>query len=225
VLAIVAIVIGVVWVVWQPLRSSDADASAVTELLAGRTGAALADAQTAVSADPVSANALWELSEIHLATGDPTAARADLVRATSRQSENPATWQRLGEFDLRHGQPRHAVAELDKAVGLDLTAVQPLWDLSAAYIALHSWSAARQVLADATARQPRNPQTFLQLGQFDLRFRAPQAAIPEFQTALALGAPAAPTNAQIAKSQAALIAQQTRAAAAAKKAARRRSAR
>jgi tetratricopeptide (TPR) repeat protein len=225
VLAIVAIAIGVVWVVWQPLRSSDADASAVNELLAGRTGAALTDAQTAVSADPVSANALWELSEIHVATGDRAAARADLVRATSRQSENPETWQRLGEFDLRHGQPRLAVAELDRAVGLDLTAVQPLWDLSAAYVALHSLSPARQALADATARQPRNPQTFLQLGQFDLRHGAPQAAVPEFQTALALGAPAAPTNAQIARAQAAFNAQQKRAAAAAKAAAHRRSAR
>jgi Flp pilus assembly protein TadD len=224
VLAIAAIAVGAVWVVWQPLRSADADASAVNELLAGRTNAALADAQTAVSADPVSANALWELSEIHVATGDLTAARADLVRATSRQRDNPETWQRLGEFDLRYNHPRLAVAELAKAVGLDLTAVQPLWDLSTAYIALHNLSAARTVLADARLRQPLNPEAFLELGQFDLRFHAPQVAVAEFQGALALGAPAAQTKRLIARAQAALNAQQKRAAAAARKGARRRSA-
>ena len=128
---------------WQPLRSSDADASAVTELLAGRTDAALADAQTAVSADPVSADALWELSEIHVAIGDRSAARADLVRATARQPDNAETWQRLGEFDIRYDRPQLAVTELDKAIALDLTAVQPLWDLSDAYVALHNLSAAR----------------------------------------------------------------------------------
>ena len=68
-------------------------------------GAALDDAQTAVSTDPVSATALWELSEIHLALRRPAAARADLVRATARQPDNPETWQRLGEFDLRYGRP------------------------------------------------------------------------------------------------------------------------
>jgi predicted Zn-dependent protease len=209
--------------VWQPLRSSNADASAVNELLAGRTDAALADAQTAVSADPVSAAALWELSEIHVATGDLTAARSDLVRATDRQPSNSETWQRLGEFDLRYDRPGLAVAELDRAIGLDLTAVQPLWDLSEANIALHNASAARAALAEAAARQPRNPQTFLQLAQFDLRFHAPQAAVAEFQTAVALGAPAAQTNALIAKVQTALNAQRARAAGAAKAAARRRS--
>jgi Tfp pilus assembly protein PilF len=221
--AIVAIAIAAAWVVWQPLRSSNADASAVNELLAGRTDAALADAQTAVSADPVSAAALWELSEIHVATGDLTAARSDLVRATDRQPSNSETWQRLGEFDLRYDRPGLAVAELDRAIGLDLTAVQPLWDLSEAHIALHNASAARAALAEAAARQPRNPQTFLQLAQFDLRFHAPQVALAELGTAVTLGGPAAQANPLIAKAQTALNAQHARAAAAAKAAARRRS--
>ena len=112
--------------IWQPLRSANADASAVNALLAGDTHTALDDAHTAVSTDPVSATALWELSEIDLAIGDRAGAREDLVRATSRQPDNPETWQRLGEFDLRYGHPRRAVPELKKAVSLDLTAVQPL---------------------------------------------------------------------------------------------------
>jgi Flp pilus assembly protein TadD len=222
-LAIAAIAVGAVWVVWQPLRSSDADASAVTELLAGRSGAALADAQTAVSADPVSADALWVLSEIHIAVGDRSAARADLVRATSRQPDNAATWQRLGEFDIRYGQPRIAVTELTRSVQLDLTTVEPLWDLSVAYLTLHNRRAARSVLATAADRQPRNPQPLLRLGAFDLRFHAPQLALQELQQALAVGAPAAQTSALIARAQTALNAQHARAAAAAKAAARRRS--
>jgi tetratricopeptide (TPR) repeat protein len=222
-LAIAAIAVGAVWVVWQPLRASNADASAITELLAGRSSAALADAQTAVSADPVSADALWELSEIHVAVGDRSAARADLVRATSRQPENAETWQRLGELDLRYAQLRLAIVELGKAIALDLSAVQPLWDLSDAYVAMHNLAAARSVLVDATFRQPRNPQVFLQLGEFDLRHKAPQAAIAELQSALSLGAPSAQTKALIAKAQAALNAQHARAAAAAKAAGRRRS--
>jgi hypothetical protein len=223
VIVIAAIAIGAVWVVWQPLRSSNADANAISELLAGRTDAALSDAQTAVSVDPVSATALWELSEIHIATGNRAAARDDLVRAKDRQPENPETWQRLGEFDLHYKQPQLAIAELTKSVQLDLTAVQPLWDLSTAYLAFHNRRAARSVLATAADRQPRNPQTLLRLGEFDLRFHASQSAVQEFQQALAVGAPAAQTNALIAKAQTALNAQQARAAAAAKKAAHRRS--
>ena len=221
-LAIAAIAVGAVWVVWQPLRSSDADASAVTELLAGRTGAALADAQTAVSADPVSADALWELSEIHVAVGDRSAARADLVRATSRQPENAETWQRLGEFDIRYRRPRLAVTELGKAIALDRSAVQPLWDLSDAYVATHNLSAARSVLVDATFRQPRNPQTWQRLGVFDLRRHPTLAALNELQTAQRLGSQPDLIGTLIRQGQAALNAPPERAAASSKAAARRR---
>jgi tetratricopeptide (TPR) repeat protein len=221
VLAIAAIAIGAAWVIWQPLRSADADTSAVSELLAGHTSAALADARTAVDADPVSADALWELSEIEVAVGNRAAARADLVSATSRQPSNPETWQRLGEFDVRYQHPRQAVVELDKAAQLDLTAVQPLWDTAAAYTALHNRAAARAQLAAATLRQPRNPRTFQQLGEFDLRAHAAQVADAELRQALALGG-LPQTTALIAKAQTELNASHARAAAAAKAAAHRR---
>ena len=190
VVAIVAIAIAAAWVVWQPLRSSDADASAVNELLAGRTDAALADAQTAVSADPVSAAALWELSEIHVATGDLSAARSDLVRATDRQPSNSDTWQRLGEFDLRYHHPRLAMTELDKAVGLDLTAVQPLWDLSDG-VHRPPQPVRRSCRSDTAAiRQPHSPQAVPAAQPIRSAFNAPQSAVPELQAALSLGAPA-----------------------------------
>ena len=101
--------------------------------------------------------------------------------------------------------------------------MQPLWDLSEAYVALRNLPAARAALVEATARQPRSPQPFLQLAEFDLSVHAPQAALAELGTAVALGAPAAQANPLVAKAQAALNAQHARAAAAAKAAARRRS--
>ena len=115
--AIVAIALGAAWVVWQPLRSSNADASAVTELLAGDTRAALADAHTAVSADPVSADALWELSEIDLAVGD-RAARASRPRPRdlppARQPRDLAAARRVRSA-LRPAAARRS-SELNKAV-------------------------------------------------------------------------------------------------------------
>ena len=207
IVALVAITLGVAWVVWQPLRSSDADASAVTELVAGRTDAALSDAQTAVSADPVSAAALWELSEIHTATGDRAAARADLVRATSRQPANPDTWQTLGEFDLRYGHLQPAISELNKAASLDLSAVQPMFDLAAAYVALHEPVAARAALTTAIARQPRDPDGWQRLGAFDLQQGAYAVALGELEAARHLG-DSSQIRSQIAKARARLVAAQ-----------------
>jgi predicted Zn-dependent protease len=194
----------------------------VTALLKGDTRAALDNANTAVSADPVSVDALWMLSEIDTAAGDRAGAREALVRATSRQPSNAATWQRLGEFDLRDHRPQLAIGELNKAVALDLTAVQPLWDLASAYTALHNPGAARNQLAAAAGRQPRSPDTWQTLGVYDLHHGAPLNALAELRASYSLGASPA-TAALIAKAQDAVNAQRARAAAAGKKAARRRS--
>ncbi len=214
--AIGAIAIAAAWVIWQPLRSSNADASAVTALLRGDTKSALADAQTAVSTDPVSADALFELSEIHTAAGDFGAARADLVRATSRQPENPETWERLGEFDLRYHRPRLALGGLVNAMRLDLTSVQPLWDRAGAYIALHDPVRAREELVAAVDRQPQNPDTWERLGAFDLHRGDAQDAVRELQ--MAAGSPSASPQARalLAKAQAELTARHAPAASASK---------
>ncbi len=222
VVAIGAIAIGAAWVIWQPLRSSNADASAVTALLGGDTRTALADAQTAVSTDPVSADALWELSEVHIAAGDLGAARTDLVRATSRQPDNPETWERLGEFDLRHRQPRVALVELANAVRLDRTAVQPLWDRASAYTVLRNPVAARRELVAAALRQQQNGGTWERLGVLDLRQGNAAMARDEFRAALTLGENSPRTRALLAKAEAKLTAPPARAAPAANPAARRR---
>ena len=217
--AIVAIALGAAWVVWQPLRSANADASAVNALLAGNTRKALDDAHTAVSTDPVSATALWELSEIDLALGDRAGAREDLVRATSRQPDNPGTWQQLGEFDLRYGRPRQALVELSRAASLDLSAVQPLLDVAAAYVALGQHTQARGALAAAIQRQPQSAESWKRVGQLDLSTGDAALALPELQHAQLLGSAAA--GDLIPRAQAAVNAQHARAAAAAKTAARR----
>jgi tetratricopeptide (TPR) repeat protein len=208
-------------VVWQPLSASDADPAAVKALLRGDSRAALDDARTAASANPVSADAQWVLSEIEIAVGDRAAARAALVKATSRQPSNAETWQRLGEFDIRYRRPQPAIDELSTALELDLTAVQPLWDLATAYTALHNAGAARHELALATQRQPRNPQTWQQLGEYDLQNGSAQTALPELQSANKLGA-SQHLEELIAKAQAALSAPPAQAKAASRKAARRR---
>ncbi|HEY1509853.1 MAG TPA: O-antigen ligase family protein, partial [Solirubrobacteraceae bacterium] len=220
VVAIAAIAIAAGWVVWQPLRSADAANSAVNELLAGNTGAALTDARTAVDTDPVSADTLWELSEIYVAAGDRGSARAALVRARDRQPSNPESWQRIGEFDVRYHKPQLALSELNRAALLDHAAVQPLWDLAAAYTALNNPAAARNQLAVAAARQPHNPDAWQMLGIYDLRHGAPLNALPELRASNSLGS-SPQTVALIAKAQRALSAQQARQAAAAKAAARR----
>ncbi len=218
--AIAAIAIGAAWVIWQPLRSSDADSSAVTALLRGDTRTALADAQTAVSTDPVSADALWGLSEVHIAAGDLGAARTDLVHAASRQPDNPETWERLGEFDLDHHQPRLALGELANAVRLDRTALQPLWDRANAYMALHDPAAARTELFDALSRRQQDPDAWERLGVFDLNHGAPAAALKELQAAVAWGATSPQAHALVAKAQAELTAHPAPAASASKAAGR-----
>jgi hypothetical protein len=117
--ALVAVALAAGWFIWQPLHSADADSSAISELLAGHGAQALADARAAVAADPVSADALSDLAAVYGGLGNPTAARAELVKATSVQPENPATWIALAQFDLRRGAPKAAISSVSRALALD----------------------------------------------------------------------------------------------------------
>jgi tetratricopeptide (TPR) repeat protein len=116
---IIAVALAAAWFIWQPLRSADADDSAVSALLSGRGAEALADAKTAVASDPVSTDALSALSAVYAGLGNVSAARAELVKATSIQPANPATWTALAEFDVHHGRPAAAVRSLRSALRLD----------------------------------------------------------------------------------------------------------
>ncbi len=121
---LVAVALAAAWFTWQPLRSAGADGSAIDALLAGRGSAALADARTAVASDPVSADALSDLSAVYAGLGNLSAARAELAKATSVQPANPASWIALAQFDLDHERRSDAVRELDSALRLDPSSSQ-----------------------------------------------------------------------------------------------------
>jgi tetratricopeptide (TPR) repeat protein len=114
--ATVALALLCVWAIWQPLRSSDADASALVALSAGHSSAALADARSAAALDPLSTEPLyyeWEIDSVVL--HDRAAARTALQDEVKIQPANPATWLQLGSYDVAIGQPREAIAALEAA--------------------------------------------------------------------------------------------------------------
>jgi hypothetical protein len=114
----------IAWAQWQPQRSVDASDRALA-LSVRNPSAALAMAHTAVSRDPLSAEALLILAAIQQGTGQPAPARNTLEHAVHLQPSNPRTWQALGEYDLRAGNPRAALNELRAAVYLNPEAVAP----------------------------------------------------------------------------------------------------
>jgi tetratricopeptide (TPR) repeat protein len=118
--ALAASALVISWLIWQPLRSSDADAAAVAALTQGNSPAALADANAAVSRDPLAVAPLWIRSEIYSALGDRAHADAQAQAAVSLQPENPQTWAFLGALYLATHQPNLALAALTRAHALDL---------------------------------------------------------------------------------------------------------
>jgi O-Antigen ligase len=122
----VAVLLGALlaaWAEWQPQHSADASQQALTQLASNPQGA-LASAQTGVSRDPLSAQALFTLSAVQQATHRPALARATLQRAVRLQPSNPQTWTALGQYDLEK-DPSAAVHELAAAIYLDPESVSP----------------------------------------------------------------------------------------------------
>ncbi len=116
----VAAIIGVLlaaWAQWQPLRSANASEAALGQLARDPRGA-LETAQSAVSRDPLSAQALFTLSAVQQSRGERALARATLQRAVRLQPSNPQTWATLGEYDLTDN-PAAAVHELGAAIYLN----------------------------------------------------------------------------------------------------------
>jgi hypothetical protein len=112
-----------VWTQWQPLRSANASQEALTQLAHDPRGA-LSTARTAVSRDPLSAQALFTLAAVEQANGERRQARATLQRAVRLQPSNPQTWTALGEFDLS-SNPAAAVRELGASIYLNPESVSP----------------------------------------------------------------------------------------------------
>jgi len=111
------------WSQWQPQRSVDASQAALAEL-STNPHAALADAQTAVSRDPLSVQALFTLATVQQDAGEPALARATLQRAVRLQPSNPQTWLTLARYDLTR-QPAAALHELQAGIYLNPELIAP----------------------------------------------------------------------------------------------------
>jgi tetratricopeptide (TPR) repeat protein len=109
-----------VWAIYQPLHAENDSNAAIAALGRGDTEAALRQASSAVSADPVGVDALTQLATIDEAIGRTAAADAALQKAVGRQPENPQTWLALGQFYLRTHQRAQALTALRRAQQLDL---------------------------------------------------------------------------------------------------------
>lgn len=111
------------WSQWQPQHSSDASQEALA-LLARDPRGALAKAQTGVSRDPLSVQALFTLATVQRAAGEPALAKATLQRAVRLQPSNPQTWLTLARYDLS-SEPAAALKELQAAIYLNPESIAP----------------------------------------------------------------------------------------------------
>jgi O-antigen ligase len=111
------------WAQWQPQRSANASQQALAQLASNPKGA-LASAQAGTSRDPLSAQALFTLSTVEQASGQPALARASLQRAVHLQPSNPQTWLALARYDLS-SDPAAALKELQAAIYLNPESISP----------------------------------------------------------------------------------------------------
>jgi hypothetical protein len=138
----------------------------------------------------------------------PVGRRAQRRRLTARPALGPAViaiatltllaawavWQPLRASDaynaaytaLARGDTKSAFADARTAAARDPLSVEPLWALSDAYSAIGDERAAREQLVKAAQLQPQNPNTWLQLGTYDLQRAQPALARADFERALAL---------------------------------------
>jgi Tfp pilus assembly protein PilF len=169
------------WSQWQPQRSEEARQQAFTLLEAHDVRAAGAAAESAVSRDPLSVEALFTLADTQQAANRPGLARATLERAVRLQPSNPQPWLVLGRYELEHDDPSTAVSALQAAIYLDPESISPeaiaegrreAIDVQNDYIeALRQASAARESAARATAAQAARRAAALRSAR-ELRARA-----------------------------------------------------
>ncbi len=113
----------IAWTQWQPQRSEEARETALAQL-ARNPRAATAAAESAVSHDPLSVEALFALADVQAARRHPLQARATLEKAVRLQPSNPRTWLALGRLDLPT-DPAAAVQEMRAGIYLDPASISP----------------------------------------------------------------------------------------------------
>jgi hypothetical protein len=103
---------------WQPLRSADQVRAAENST---SNSAAFADAHAAAGTNPLSIEPLNLLSNLYQGIHDGPSARAELVKATRLQPDNPEPWTWLGSYALQTGDARGTLAAMNRVLALDHT--------------------------------------------------------------------------------------------------------
>ncbi len=132
VVALAAAALVAAWMVYQPLRSANADAAGITAVADGNLTGAINDARSAATYDPVSVDPLFELAALYRSAGNKPAAIAELRKAISLQPQNPQPWIEEGEMLLALHRARQALPALEHAAQLDQGSPQVEADLRAA---------------------------------------------------------------------------------------------
>jgi hypothetical protein len=113
---LVAVALVAAWFMWEPLHSAQALRTAEN---ADTNAAALSGARTAADADPLAVEPLNFAATVQQQLRNDPAARAELIKATQRQPDNPEPWLWLGSFDLQTGDILPALAALQHVITLD----------------------------------------------------------------------------------------------------------
>jgi O-antigen ligase len=108
------------WAIWQPEASDEMSNDAIDLSDAGEYDAAVAKAQDAADADPLTPKPYFVEAAAATAAGDEKAAGHALERAVLRYPGDPETWIRLARFELGTAdRPERAVAVIRGALYLD----------------------------------------------------------------------------------------------------------
>jgi hypothetical protein len=129
---IAAVTVVIAWSIAQPLRSSNADAAALTAITRGDEAVAFRDARAAASDNPVSVDPLFELAALYRAAGNDAAALGALRQAVALQPQNPQTWLTEGETLLALHRPAQALPALERASRLNVGSPQIAADIQRA---------------------------------------------------------------------------------------------
>ncbi len=146
--ALLAVALIGAWVMWQPLRSVQAMADAENH-----PATAFASARTAASRNPLSIEPLSQLSVLYQEANEPRAARAELVKATQLQPQNPQPWLWLGQLDLANGHPSDALVAMQQVFALNLPVDTTRLTANAVIIKAQAQLAARAARVKSQARR------------------------------------------------------------------------
>jgi choline-sulfatase len=156
------------------------------EELAGQTGAALADLEAVVAADPPNPVFRAELAKTLRERGRLDRAIPLYRRAAADAPEDPEAWYNLAAALEEAGQLREARAAIERALRLDPGRPEAHNTLGIVLLAEHRPEDARHEFAVAVAADPRNAHAWNNLGNVERALGRAAAAEQAYRRALAL---------------------------------------